>query len=150
LILSRRHQPLEAPAYGAERKSSHDQKETWVMKERRRDPRIKEENKVILNPVPDGSPPGAKKEVYYCLTKDLSVGGIRIMTNAPLAVGSRVRVEVSLTKSRKRIQALAEVRWVNALIGEEVYDMGLEFVGIDPETELALIDHIYGKSRPKT
>jgi c-di-GMP-binding flagellar brake protein YcgR len=120
------------------------------MKERRRDPRIKEENKVILNPVPEGSPQGAKKEVYYCLTKDLSAGGLRIMTNAPLAVGSRVKVEISLTKSRKRIQALAEVRWVNALIGEEVYDMGLEFVGINPETELALIDHIYGKSRPKT
>ncbi|MGA2361122.1 MAG: PilZ domain-containing protein [Candidatus Aminicenantales bacterium] len=120
------------------------------MKERRRDPRTKEENKVILSPVPGGGPQADKKEVYYCLTKDLSIGGIRIMTNAPLAVGSRVKVEISLTKSRKSIQALAEVRWVNALIGEEVYDMGLEFVGIDSETELVLIDHVYGKSPPKT
>jgi c-di-GMP-binding flagellar brake protein YcgR len=114
------------------------------MKERRRDPRIKEENKVVLTVIPNGNAQGPK-EVYYSLTKDVSVGGFRIMTDAPLAVDSRVKVEISLGKSRKRIQAVARVRWVNELFGKDVYDMGLEFVELDPDTELTLIDHIYGK-----
>jgi c-di-GMP-binding flagellar brake protein YcgR len=119
------------------------------MSERRRDPRIKEEDKVVLNLIPNGSPHGSK-EVYYALTKDLSIGGIRIMTDAPLTVGSRVKVEITLVKSRKQVQTVARVRWVQELYGKEVYDMGLEFVDIDPKTELALIDHVYGKNRPKT
>lgn len=114
------------------------------MKERRRDPRVSEENKVILSLIPNGSPQGPK-EVYYSLTKDVSLGGVRIMTDAPLAVGSRVRIELTLAKSRKRIRAVVRVRWVKELFGEDVFDMGLEFVEIDPEAELALIDHVYGK-----
>jgi uncharacterized protein (TIGR02266 family) len=117
------------------------------MKERRKDPRINEENKVVLNLIPNGGAQGSRN-VYYSLTRDLSIGGIRIMTDAPLAVGSRVKVEITLAKSRKRVQAVAAVRWVNELFGKEVYDMGLEFVEIDPETELALIDHVYGKRKP--
>lgn len=117
------------------------------MRERRRDPRINEENKVVLNLIPDGGAQGPRN-VYYSLTRDLSIGGIRIMTDAPLAVGSRVKLEMTLTKSRKRIQAVAEVRWVNELFGKDVYDMGLEFVEIDPEAELDLIDHVYGKRKP--
>jgi c-di-GMP-binding flagellar brake protein YcgR len=118
------------------------------MKERRRDPRVNEENKVILSLMPNGSSQGGK-EVYYSLTKDVSLGGIRVMTDAPLAVDSRVRIELTLAKSRKRIRAVARVRWVKELFGEDVFDMGLEFVDIDAEAELALIDHVYGKKRPQ-
>jgi c-di-GMP-binding flagellar brake protein YcgR len=118
------------------------------MKERRRDPRIKEENRITLNVIANGSAQGPK-EVYHSLTRDLSLGGIRVMTDAPLAVDSRVKVELTLAKSRKRIQAVARVCWVRELFGKDVFDMGLEFVEIDPEAELALIDHVYGKAPPK-
>jgi len=118
------------------------------MKERRRDPRTKEENKVVLTPIPasGGGAPGT----YYCLTKDISMGGIRIMTDAPLAVDSRVNVEITLTKSRTRIQTEASVRWVKDLFGKDIFEMGLEFGEIDSAAELALIEHIYGKGRPRT
>jgi c-di-GMP-binding flagellar brake protein YcgR len=119
------------------------------MKERRRDPRVNEENKVTLNLLANGSPQGPKS-VYHSLTKDISLGGIRVMTDAPLAVDSRIKVELTLAKSRKRIRAVARVRWVKELFGQDVFDMGLEFVDIDPEAELALIDHIYGKKGFRT
>jgi c-di-GMP-binding flagellar brake protein YcgR len=114
------------------------------MKERRRDPRVREENRVTLSVIANGSAQGPR-EVYHSLTKDLSLGGIRVMTDAPLAVDARVKVELLLAKSRRRIQAVARVRWVKELFGKDVFDMGLEFVEIDPEAELALIDHVYGK-----
>jgi c-di-GMP-binding flagellar brake protein YcgR len=118
------------------------------MKERRRDPRIREENKVIFSVIPTGESQEPEK-VFHSLTKDISMGGFRIMTDAALAVDSRVRVEIVLAKSRKRIQAVARVRWTKELFGKDVYDTGFEFVEIDPAAELVLIDHIYGKTGPK-
>jgi c-di-GMP-binding flagellar brake protein YcgR len=114
------------------------------MKERRKDPRIGQENKVALNPLPDGRRRGAK-DAACCLTRDVSMGGIRVITDAPLEVGSRVTVELTLTKSKTSVRAAAKVRWVKEIDGKKLYDMGLEFVEIAPEDELALIDHIYGK-----
>ncbi len=114
------------------------------MKERRRDPRTTEENKVVLTTVPDGGQ--GHQGTYYSLTKDISVGGIRLMTDAPLAVDSLVRLEITLTKSRARIQAEARVRWTKELFGKDVYEMGLEFTALAPEARLTLMDHLYGKS----
>ena len=113
------------------------------MKERRRDPRTNEENKVVLTPVPDGGQ--GPQGTFYSLTKDISVGGIRIMTDAPLAIDSLVQLEITLTRSRARIQAEARVRWVKELFGKDVYEMGLEFTAVTPEARLALMDHLYGK-----
>ena len=113
------------------------------MKDRRREPRAREENRVVLTRLAEeGEEP---RGPYYCLTKDISVGGIRIMTDAPLSVGTRVKVEITLARSRKRIQALARVRWVKELFGKDVFDTGLEFSALDAETEVVLIEHIYGR-----
>jgi len=115
------------------------------MKERRKDPRIGQENKVALNPLPEGRHRGAKG-ASCCLTRDVSMGGIRVMTDAALEVGTKVTVELTLTKSKTSVRAVAQVRWVKEIDGKKLFDMGLEFVEIGPEDELALIDHIYGKS----
>jgi len=119
------------------------------MKERRRDPRVREENKVVMTLIPGGTAQGPK-QTYYSLTKDISMGGIRIMTEAPLAVDARVRLEITLSRSRKSIQAVARVRWVKDLFGKDVYDVGLEFVEIGSADELVLIDHLYGKGEPRS
>ncbi|MGA2533665.1 MAG: PilZ domain-containing protein [Candidatus Aminicenantales bacterium] len=114
------------------------------MKERRRDPRFREENKIVLTLIPEGTAP-RPKQTFYSLTNDISMGGIRIMTDAPLPVDSRVKLEITLSKPRKSIQAVARVRWVKDLFGKHVYDMGLEFEEICSADKLVLIDHLYGK-----
>ena len=113
--------------------------------ERRREPRLRQENKVVLTPI--GAAGEAPPLTYYSLTRDISAGGIRILTDAPLAVDSRVRVEVALTRTRSRIEAEARVRWVKEYFGKDVYETGLEFVGMDPEVRLTLMEHLYGRSR---
>ena len=113
------------------------------MKDRRRDVRIFEENKVVLSLMTGEVRPGVPT-VYYSLTRDISMGGVRIMTGAPLEAGARVRVDITLARPRKRIRAVAEVRWVRDLYASEVFEAGLEFVGLDPEAEFALMDHIFG------
>ena len=116
------------------------------MKDRRRDIRIVEENKVVLSLMTGEVHPGVPT-VFHSLTRDISMGGVRVMTGAPLEVGARVRLEITLGRSRKRIRAIAEVRWVRELYGREVFDVGLQFVGLEPNAEFTLIDHIFG-SRP--
>ncbi len=113
------------------------------MKDRRRDIRIVEENKVVVSMMTGEIRPGSPT-VYYSLTRDISMGGVRIMTGASLEAGARVRLDITLGRSRKRFRAIAEVRWVRELYDREIFDVGLQFVGLEPNAEFALIDHIFG------
>lgn len=113
------------------------------MKDRRRDVRIVEENKVAVSLMTGEVRPGVPT-VYHSLTRDISLGGVRLTTVAPLEPGARVRLDITLGRSRKRIRAVAEVRWVRELYGREVFDVGLRFVGLDPDAEFILMDHIFG------
>jgi len=51
------------------------------MKERRRDVRLIEENKVVVSLMTGEVRPGGPV-VFYSLTRDVSMGGLRIMTGA--------------------------------------------------------------------
>ena len=113
------------------------------MRDRRSDVRLVEENKVVVSLMTGEVRPGVPT-VFYSLTRDISLGGLRIMTGAPLEAGSRVRVDITLGRTRKRIQAVAEVRWVRGLYADEVFEAGLQFVGLEPDAEFALMDHIFG------
>lgn len=113
------------------------------MKDRRRDIRLVEENKVVVHRMTGEVQPGSPT-VHYSLTQDISMGGVRIMTDARLERGDRVRLDVTLSRSRKRIRAVAEVRWVRELYDREVFDVGLQFAELDPDDEFALMDHIFG------
>ncbi|MCX6573174.1 MAG: PilZ domain-containing protein [Candidatus Aminicenantes bacterium] len=116
---------------------------TGPMKDRRRDVRLIEENKVVIS-LMTGEVRLGVPVVFYSLTRDVSMGGLRIMTGASLEAGSRVRVDLTLSRSRKRIQAVAEVRWARGLYAGEVFEAGLQFVDLDPDAEFALMDHIFG------
>ena len=116
---------------------------TRPMKDRRRDVRLIEENKVVVSLMTGEVRPGVPV-VFYSLTRDVSMGGLRIMTGASLEAGSRVRVDLTLSRSRKRIQAVAEVRWARGLYAGEVFEAGLQFVDLEPDAEFALMDHIFG------
>ena len=113
------------------------------MKDRRRDVRIVEENRVVVSLMTGEVRPGVPG-VYHSLTRDVSMGGLRLMTKAPLAAGDRVRVDLTLGRSRTCIRAVAEVRWVRDLYGGEVFEAGLQFAGLDPDAEFALMAHIFG------
>lgn len=113
------------------------------MRDRRREVRVPEENKVVVSLMTGEVRPGAAT-VFYSLTRDISVGGVRILTSARLEPGTRVRLDLTLGRSRKRIRAVAEVRWTREVYDGEVFEAGLQFTVLDPDAELALMDHIFG------
>lgn len=67
------------------------------------------------------------------------------MTDSPLPVKTRVRLEIAFSDSKKLVSGVAEVRWIKSLFDDEVFEMGLEFVELDPQSKLFLFEHVYKK-----
>ncbi len=64
--------------------------------------------------------------------RDLSLGGVRILTDDSLAVGKRLEIELFLPDGGS-LTVNVRVAWVRPLNDESAqYEAGLEFLGIDP------------------
>lgn len=111
--------------------------------EKRREKRLDGENKVVLHILPENEQQEEKS--FYSFTRDISVGGLRLMTDSPLPVKTRIRLEIALAESQKLISGIAEVRWVKSLFDDDVFEMGLEFVELDPQSRVHLLEHVYRK-----
>ncbi len=116
----------------------------WPAGERRKDSRVNEEDKVVIELFSEGQLPSEKK-IFNALTKDISPGGVRLMTNAALPIDTRVRIEIVLSKRRKLIQATGRVCWARSIYEEELFEMGVEFTEITPEDKMILLEHTYRK-----
>jgi Tfp pilus assembly protein PilZ len=112
------------------------------MTERRKDSRENEENKVVIEFVTSFGDSVSTSEIY-ALTKDISVGGARIVTDWFFPIGTYFKVNLALSKSKQVIHVDGRVRWVKHLDEtEELFEVGVEFKHDIPETMLALISHI--------
>jgi c-di-GMP-binding flagellar brake protein YcgR len=54
-------------------------------------------------------------------------------------------VKVFLGQGKKKIENPAVIKWTKRIPATGLYEMGIEFSDLDPEDELALIDHVYGR-----
>ena len=126
------------------KKEPQEPQKTWPESERRKESRLQEEDKIIVEPLSDISLPSGKK-FFNALTKDISPGGVRIITNVLLPVDTLVKIEIALSKRRKLIDVTAKVRWARSVYEEELFEMGLEFIHISPEDKMSLLEHTYGK-----
>lgn len=115
-----------------------------MLREKRREGRRSEENKVKFRVASNGEKPQVRK-TYYALTKDISVGGIRLLTEKYLPVGTELRMELALLDSNKVINLIGKVIWINCLYENELYEMGIEFLETPSGKTVALIEHIYEK-----
>ena len=118
--------------------------ESWPFRERRRESRIAEEDKVVIELLTNGQIPG-DESIVNALTKDISPGGIRIMANVLLPVGTLLKLEIVLSQRRRRLHATGVVRWARSVYEEELHEMGIEFDHISPEDKMLLLEHTYRK-----
>ena len=114
------------------------------MSEKRKDKRIAEENRVIIE-IPGPSPSDDPRTVN-ALTKDISLGGARIVTDRFFEIGTSLRMTLYLSKSKQIVKARADVRW-NRMVADGLYEMGVEFEHGIPTGVLVLINHLYGKGQ---
>jgi hypothetical protein len=117
----------------------------WPGQERRRDSRINEEDKVVIELLTNGRPPG-DKTIIYALTKDISPGGVRLTTNMLLPVNTLLKLEIALSQRRRAVQVMGIVRWwARSIYEEELFEIGIEFTQISPDDKMLLLEHTYRK-----
>jgi uncharacterized protein (TIGR02266 family) len=78
---------------------------------------------------------------YAGLTQDISSGGLFLATEQLRRVGERVRVQFVLPRVAAPIAVEAEVRWTREGAvggGDQPAGMGLKFLGLSREAELAI------------
>ena len=112
--------------------------------ERRGDSRVSEEDKISVE-ILSGENPSAELPPINALTKDISPGGVRIMSSVSLEAGTRVRLEIVLSGRRRLITVNGVVRWSRNIYEEDLFEMGVEFAGLSPEDRLSLLEHVYRK-----
>jgi len=114
------------------------------MEERRKTPRIKEENEITITVV-SGENNFPKKKIIDNFTKDISAGGAKIQTNILLPVDSLIELEFASKGLRQQISSLGKVKWVKVLIEDESYEAGVEFSGDPGDAIKKLEDYITWK-----
>ncbi len=114
------------------------------MKESRKEKRIDDENRVVIEYCLDGLASGENTAIN-ALTKDLSIGGVGILTDKFFPSGTTLNITLTLSKSKQIVKLKGEVKWVRALYDGDLFETGVEFSHGISKTVVALIRHLYGK-----
>ena len=96
------------------------------MEERRRAPRIEEENEVAITVV-SGGKNLPEKEINGNHTKDISVCGAKIQTNILLPVSTLLELDFTSKGVHQQIKILGKVKWGKVINENESYEFGVEF-----------------------
>jgi len=114
------------------------------MRENRKDKRIAEENRVAIELT--GPSTTDEPRIVNALTKDISLGGARVVTDRLFEIGTSLRMTLFLSKSKQVVKVRGDVRW-NRMVDDGLYEMGVEFEHGIPTGVLVLINHLYGKGQ---
>lgn len=114
------------------------------MREDRKDKRISEENRIAIEL--SGAAASADGHVVKALTKDISLGGARVVSDRIFEVGASLRMTLYLSKSKQVVKVRGDVRWCR-MIDDGLYEIGIEFEHGIPTGVLALINHLYRKGQ---
>ncbi len=67
-----------------------------------------------------------QKNYFYTVSKDLSTGGVRIVSNKFLPKNEQIKVSINLID--KMVDLTARVAWCNEVRASDNYLCGLEFI----------------------
>lgn len=116
-----------------------------MTEERRRESRKKEGNRVTIETVPQdqsaavSAPP---KKISFSLTEDISLKGIKVISETFFPIDTLMKIELSLAELYEPIQLQGVVKWIRSY-GDDLFEVGIEFVGASPDQMRALVGHMY-------
>ncbi len=116
------------------------------MGEKRRAPRLKEEDEVTITVISDKKK--FPKEKNICnYSEDISASGAKIQTNILLPIGTLLMVDFTLKTLQQKIIAIGKVKWIKIIIEDESYEAGVEFVNAPIDAIKKLEDYISWKQK---
>jgi len=88
------------------------------------------------------------EEALKARSKDISAGGIRLMTPGQLDCDTVLELKFFLPGSKEMIYVTGRVVWTDkfeagTLGAAEAYDSGIEFIGIDPEDREKINQYVF-------
>lgn len=110
--------------------------------EKRREPRREEELPVEIEILSDETH-SASTNVLYAQIKDISAGGVKILTSVYIPLGTPIRLKITLSKLGESIGPIGKVVWGNRLDNSDMYEMGIEFDHIPADILCTLLEYIY-------
>ena len=111
-------------------------------KDERKDPSRKEELPVEIEILSENCDAG-NNNVLYAQIKDISAGGVKILTSVYIPLSVSVRMKITLEKLGESIAPVGKVVWGNRVENSDMYEMGIEFEKIPPEILCTLLEYIY-------
>ena len=112
------------------------------MTEKRRDKRIKEENRVVIEVFPSrGKGEGLAINAF---TKDISLTGARIWTDRLFPLHSKLNLTLYLSRSKQVVRIRGTVKWEKECY-DGLHEIGVHFQQGIPDVIMALINHLYGR-----
>ena len=114
------------------------------MAEKRKNLRIQEEKKVFIEFYPGGKDL-RPKNVTYALTRDVSEGGVRLLTDRYFPIDTLLKITLSLSHTHQIVHVVARVKWVQNFQTSDLYEMGIEYLHEIPESVLTMMKDHDGK-----
>ena len=114
------------------------------MYEKRRAPRLKQENEVTIT-VLSGKHNLPKEKVIHNFSKDISASGARIQAHLFLPIDTLLKIDITLKTMQQMITVMGKVKWIKIIYEDESYEAGLEFVNTSSEAIKKIGDYISWK-----
>jgi len=111
--------------------------------QKRKDRRIKQWNKAVIKPLPQGQGALPSDEVK-AVTFDLSLGGARIQSAERFEPGTVLRLNIELVRSHETVSLKGLVKWVKREDAENVFELGVEFDHDTAQTVTSLMKNLHG------
>ncbi len=111
--------------------------------QQRKDRRIRQWNKIVIKPLPQGQDHLAPNEVK-AVTRDLSLGGARIQSAEPFELGTILRLNIELVRSQETVGLKGRVKWVKRDEDANVFELGVEFDHDTAQTVMILMKNLHG------
>ena len=86
--------------------------------------------------------------VVETLTKDVSESGVRFLTPEPPAVGTRVKIELTLPSPHQVVTVQGRAAWFRVLPDSDQFDIGVQFEDLTQETRILLSRYLELHQQP--
>ncbi len=110
--------------------------------EKRKEPRRDDELPVEIEILSDETKLGPTR-VLYAQIKDISAGGVKILTSVYIPLDTPIKLKIKLLKLDETIDPTGKVVWGNQVENSDMYEMGIAFEKTHPEILSTLLEYIY-------
>jgi hypothetical protein len=110
--------------------------------EKRKEPRREAEIPVEIEILSDEYQ-SDHSSILYAEIKDISAGGVKILTCVNIPIGTPVRIKITLLKLGETIGPIGKVVWGNQIENSDLCELGIEFEDTQPEILCILLEYIY-------